>query len=83
MKTALRRHDGDEARVIPIIVRAVDWTASEFSKLQVLPQNKTPITSWDNRDEAWTEVTKSIRAVVQDILKQRLALYGNLLGTAA
>src|SRR5258708_5028821 len=35
MKRALERHDAGEARVIPVILRAVDWTDTPFGKLQV------------------------------------------------
>lgn len=73
--TALHRHAINDARVIPIIVRAVDWVGSEFSRLQVLPKDEKPVTSCENQDEAWMEVAICIRAVVQDILKKRVARY--------
>src|SRR5690349_21283752 len=36
MKRALERHEAGEARVIPIILKPVDWKDAPFSKLQVL-----------------------------------------------
>src|ERR1043166_9679769 len=39
MKRALERHDAREARVIPIILRPVDWQGAPFGKLQMLPKD--------------------------------------------
>ena len=37
MTRALERHEANEARVIPIIVREVAWHSAPFGKLQALP----------------------------------------------
>lgn len=37
MKRALERHKSKQARVIPIILRPVDWKGCPFEKLQALP----------------------------------------------
>ena len=65
MKRAMERHQAGEARVIPIILRKVDWHGALFGKLQALPKNATPVTSWRNRDEAFANVVAGIRAVVE------------------
>ena len=39
MKRALERHAAGEALVIPVILRPVDWQATEFGKLQALPRD--------------------------------------------
>jgi TIR domain len=67
MKTALERHDRNEARVIPIILRSVDWHRSPFGKLTALPTDGKPITSWPNPDEAFTNVVKGLRKVINRI----------------
>jgi len=59
MTRALERHNAREAWIIPIILRPVDWDDAPFSKLQVLPANRKPITSWPNRDEAFLILTTS------------------------
>src|SRR5438105_5623356 len=64
MTRALARHDAGEARVIPIILRPVDWRSAPFSKLQALPQDAKPITSWQDRDEAFLDVARGIRNLV-------------------
>ena len=38
MERAIERHEAGEARVIPVILRPVDWKGAKFGKLQALPQ---------------------------------------------
>ncbi|MDR4460475.1 MAG: TIR domain-containing protein [Nitrospirales bacterium] len=70
MGRALEKHQSGEARVIPIIIRSADWTSVPFAVLQALPQDGKPIASWKNKDEAWTEVAKGIRLIVQGLSRQ-------------
>lgn len=67
VKRAMERHEEGEARVIPVILRSVDWDGMPFSKLQALPKDGLPITSWHNQDEAFTNIAKGIRAVVKEM----------------
>ncbi len=39
LRRAMERHQAGEARVLPIILRAVDLQSAPFGKLQVLPKN--------------------------------------------
>src|SRR5512135_3071715 len=62
MTRALERHDKGEARVIPVIPRPVDnWQAAPFAKLVAAPTDRRPVTSWPNRDEAFSDVAGHIR----------------------
>jgi hypothetical protein len=70
MKRAVERHDSGKACVIPIITRPVDWTGAPFAKLQALPKDAKPVTTWGNRDEAWLNVAQSIRRAVEELRKQ-------------
>ncbi len=65
MLRALERHDAGEARVIPIIVRPVDWSGAPFGYLQALPKNAKPVVLWANRDVAWVDVAKGISKVAK------------------
>jgi nucleoside phosphorylase len=67
LSRAMARHQSREARVIPIILRPVDWDNLPFSKLQALPTDGKAITSWGNQDEAFVNVARGIRAVVEEI----------------
>jgi hypothetical protein len=67
IKRAMERHDAGTARVIPVILRSVDWHTAPFGKLQALPTDGKPVTSWKNRDEAFTNVARGIREAVKDL----------------
>src|SRR5712692_3909995 len=67
MKRALERHQANEARVIPILLRQVDWKGAPFAHLQALPTGAKPITSWRNRDAAFRDVAAGIRRVIEDL----------------
>ena len=67
MEHAMKRHECNEARVIPVILRPVYWQKAPFSKLQVLPTDAVPVTSrnWHDLDEAFFCVAEGIRKVIQ------------------
>jgi hypothetical protein len=69
MKRALQRHAEGSARVIPILLRPVDWQDTPFRDLQVLPANAHPVTGrhWHNPDEALADVVHGIRQVVEQM----------------
>jgi hypothetical protein len=67
MKRALERHKAGEARVIPIILRPVDWQNTPFSKLVALPPYARPVTSWPDQDEAFLAVAEGIREAINDL----------------
>ena len=43
VKRAMARHDAGEARVIPVVVRDVDWHSAPFAKCQALPKGAKPV----------------------------------------
>ncbi len=67
MQRALERQKANEARVIPILLRPVDWKGAPFARLQALPTGAKPITTWRNRDAAFTDVAAGIRRVIEDL----------------
>jgi hypothetical protein len=67
MKRAMERHEAGEARVIPVILRPVDWEGAPFGKLQALPTDAKPVTEWPNRDKAFWDVARRIRAAVEEL----------------
>jgi hypothetical protein len=72
MKRALKRHDSGQARVIPVILRPVDWKGAPFGKLQALPRDAKPVTTWKVRDEAFKNVAEGIRKAVEEIQRANL-----------
>jgi len=71
IKTALERHEKREAIVVPIILKACDWTQTEFAKLQALPRNAKPIVKWEDQDEAFLNVVKGIKQVILAVQKRK------------
>ncbi len=71
MERALERHHAREARVVPILLRPVDWVGTPFSALQMLPSNARPVTLWPDSDEAFKDVAEGIRKVVNGLIRQR------------
>ena len=67
VKQAMARHEAGEARVIPIIMRPVDWQPAPFGKLQALPKDGRPVTSWPNLDEAFLDISRGIRSVAEEL----------------
>jgi hypothetical protein len=67
MDTALKRHQANEALVVPILLRPVDWTGVPFARLRALPTNAKPVTTWSNQDQAFADVVAGIRQVIETL----------------
>ena len=70
-KRALERHDRGEARVVPILIRPCDWATAPFARLQALPKDLRPVTSWRNSDEAWVNVAQGLRTSIAALRHER------------
>jgi TIR domain/NB-ARC domain len=67
MQRALERQEQGDARVIPVLLRPVDWQGMPFADLQCLPRNSKPVTTWRNRDEAFSSIARGIRTAIEDL----------------
>lgn len=65
MARAMARHEKGEAVVIPVILRACDWHGAPFGKLNATPRDGRPVTLWPDRDSAFLEVAKAVRAAAE------------------
>jgi len=65
MQQAIERHERKEARVIPVILRPVNWEVPPIDKLLALPDRAKPISTWRNRDEGFKNVTDGIKKVIE------------------
>ena len=63
----MKRHEAGEARVIPIILRSVDWEDAPFGKLQALPRDAKHVTKWEDQDEAFTNIAKGIKKAIENL----------------
>ena len=67
MKRAIERLQAGEARVIPVILRPVDWERAPFSMLQAVPTDGRPITRFPNRDDGLLDAAKNIRRIAEEL----------------
>ena len=65
LQAAMERHEAGTATVIPVILRSVDWSGAIFAPLQALPSEAKAVTSWPNLDEAFTDVARGVRRVIE------------------
>ncbi len=68
---ALRQHKDGNAIVIPVILRPSLWDTEEFAGIQALPRGARPIIQWQDEDEAFVDVAKGLRKVIQSIQENR------------
>jgi tetratricopeptide (TPR) repeat protein len=67
MQKALELHQANQARVVPILLRPVDWENTPFAHIQALPTNNRPITLWDNLSKALVDVATGVRRAVEEL----------------
>lgn len=78
---AMQRQQQGQTTVVPILLRPVDLQPEDAQdmpfvdllKPQGLPRDLKPVTTWSNRDEAWTSVAGGLRATVNGIRARRPA----------
>jgi hypothetical protein len=73
MRRAMERHVAGEATVIPVILRACDWHHAPFGKINAYPRDGKPVTQWPDIDEAFLQVAKAVRGVVEGLSKKKVA----------
>jgi len=71
LEIAMARHEKTQAAVIPVILRECLWQSAPFGKLKAVPKDGQAVVSWNNNDEAFTDVVKNIREVANSLLENR------------
>jgi hypothetical protein len=64
VQRAMQRHHERSTRVIPVILRPCDWHNAPFGTLLAAPKDGKPVTRWTDRDEAFVDVVRQIRAAL-------------------
>jgi hypothetical protein len=67
MARALERHAEGSCVVIPVILRACDWKATSLGALLAAPKDGRPVMQWPDRDEAFLDVTQSVRKALERV----------------
>ena len=78
-KKALERFEKKEARVIPVILRPIDWKSGNLKKLQFLPRNEIPVSQWKDPEDALFHVAKEINRVIDNLAAREWLSYGSAL----
>jgi len=71
MERALKRHEQNEALVVPIIIEPCDWLSSPLGKLKALPENGKPISDWTNPNNAYLDIVQELRRLLETELSER------------
>ncbi|MEQ8971359.1 MAG: TIR domain-containing protein [Coleofasciculus sp. C1-SOL-03] len=68
LETAKQRHKARKAIVIPILLRRVDNWKSAFDNLNIkaLPKGEKPVTDWKPYDNAFENIAKGIRRLIEE-----------------
>lgn len=64
---AVGRHRAGVARVVPILLSAMNWDVPPINQLTIIPRNLKAVTSWPNTDEAFAEITHEIDRVIDEV----------------
>lgn len=73
LNIALDRHARGEARLVPLYARTCDLQGAPLGRLQGLPRDARPVTTWPDRDAAWTDIARGLRALIAE-LRSRTSL---------
>lgn len=73
LKRPMERHEAGEALVIPIVVRPAIWDDMPFARLQALPSERKPVSTWEDEDSACVDVTQGIKIAINDFMANKRA----------
>ncbi len=65
---ARMRHEGNTARIVPVVVRACSWT-KYLGDIQGLPKAGKPVKEWTDKDQAFHDVELGLRKTIADVRK--------------
>ena len=71
MKDALKRHEAGIAKVIPFILRPCAWKATPLASLQAIPKNGKAVTTWIDRDEAYSDAINSLWELINNLKNKK------------
>jgi hypothetical protein len=71
MEHALNRFNSGLMHLIPIILRPVDLSGTALDNLAKLPTGGKAVVNWQNRDDAFFDITRNIRGQIEEILDQK------------
>lgn len=67
LKKGIARASKGEACLIGVVARPCNWKDVFPSRMLALPENARAISTWPNRDEAWTSIGKGLSERIADL----------------
>jgi tetratricopeptide (TPR) repeat protein len=72
---AMTLHNSGRARVIPVVVRPIEWEQLVFGGLSGLPIGEA-VSMWPNREEAFSSIVKGVKGVIDELKSTARMLSG-------
>jgi hypothetical protein len=69
LKSAMQLHFEKKLILIPIIIRPSNLSLLDLTRFQAVPKNAKPISTWENPDEAWLDVSQQLDKVFKAIVE--------------
>lgn len=67
MKKAIEREKRGECKIIPVIVRACMWDETPLKNFLAFPKDGKSIEQYERKDDAYLEIAKGVREIVQSM----------------
>jgi TIR domain/Putative peptidoglycan binding domain len=67
LRRALELHDSGVLTVVPVILRPSLWRNLPIGRLQALPQDARPISTWEDRDSAYLSVVEGLATLAREL----------------
>jgi len=68
---AMQRHEQGTAKVVPVILRKCEWSDMPYAKLQALPRGARPVSDFQDKDDAFTDIASGIRTLIDTLLLKK------------
>lgn len=72
VRTALELYKEGKTTIISIILRPTQFTNLEIGKFLALPKLAKPISTWNDKDEAWLDVSEGLKKVFNLINEKKV-----------
>lgn len=68
MKRAVERREQGEAELVSVVLENCEWKGRDFTKYQLVQPGGKPVRGWGRHRNAFNEVEKALRKVINDVL---------------
>lgn len=74
MQKSIERYRRGQAMIIPIFIRPAMLEDLAVNRHSILPKNGIPVSAWSREEDAWKDVTNSLREIVTKLSSGVIAL---------